>query len=112
VNATPALKRSFFTFAARYSLIAPFAAVGIALVLSRIEDPYNRYQPALFNVDILEDVAFFVCMSSLGMGIASLFGIRKHGAKRILWKALAGVLASGSLSFCVLVIIAARVCRQ
>ncbi len=49
---------------------------------------------------LLELVALLVIVSGLGLGIASLFGIRKHGARGILAPALAGI-AINALLLCI-----------
>ena len=105
--------QSFFSIAAWYCLIAPFLAAAFAVIVYRVEGPYDRFNPLPFpNQDQVEDIAFWICVSSLVLGIASLFGIRRHGWKVILWKALFGILASGFFGFCALVCIAMRVGRQ
>ena len=40
------------------------------------------------------DIAFWVCVSGLILGFSSLFGIPRHGAKVILWKAMLGMFVS------------------
>ena len=78
-----------------------------------IEGPYDRLNPHPFpNQDQVEDITFWVCLSSVVLGIASLLGIRRHGLRVILWKALLGILVSGAFGFLALVSIFMRVCRQ
>jgi hypothetical protein len=67
---------SFFTKAAWFSLIVPFL---VPLVWFSILVATTR-------MDLPAMVSFFVLLSSLGLGIASLFGVRRHGRKRIIWK--------------------------
>ena len=83
------------------------------MLLLYLEGPYDRFNPLPFpNQDHIEDIAFWICVSSLVMGIASLFGIRRHGLRVIVWRALAGILASGIFGFIAFFCIIMRVCRQ
>jgi len=75
---------SFFTFAAWYSLVVPFAAA-IA---------WFFYVAAHEVSNVSGAVWFYAELSGLVLGVVSLFGIRAHGCKRILWKAAIGIVAS------------------
>jgi membrane protein required for beta-lactamase induction len=108
-----ASNQSFFSIAAWYCLVAPFAVAGFAFTVLHVEGSYDRFNPiASPHQDQVEDILFFVCLSSLVLGIASLFGIRRHGVRVILWKALLGILASCFFGFVAFAGIATRVCRQ
>jgi hypothetical protein len=48
---------------------------------------------------ILELIALVLIMAGLCLGIAALFGIRKHGRKGILAPALVGLVLNGLLLF-------------
>lgn len=105
--------RLFFSIAAWYCLVAPFLSAGFAFWILHVEGPYDRFNPLPFpNQDQVEDIAFWVCLSSLASGIISLFGIRRHGWRVILWKALLGILASGFFGFLAFGFIVMRVARQ
>ena len=39
-------------------------------------------------------------------GIVSLFGIRKHGVRPILWKAIIGIVASLAMGFAIVLLMA------
>jgi hypothetical protein len=110
----------FFSYAAWYSLLAPFAAAGITRLVIEIENMEGSFDSkyrathahACPIADSVEDIAFFVCISSFALGIASLFGIRSVGAGRILWKAVPGILASGFFATVAYLLMCLRVCRQ
>jgi hypothetical protein len=96
---TPAGRRpSAFSVAAWISLLAPPVLSGIMVglfVLSGQASVFSRQLGGDWNgVAVLVDAVCF------GLGVFSLFGIRKHGAAFILWKAVPGVLLSGGLGFC------------
>ena len=75
---------SFFSAAAWYSLLVPFAAsISWFAFVSAHE---------LSNVSGM--IWFLAVLTSFALGVASLFGIPTHGCKRILWKAVIGILAS------------------
>lgn len=84
---------SFFTIAAWYSLLVPCSAPVVWFVILATT---NR-------LDLPGMVSFFVLLSTLALGVASLFGIPKHGRKRILWKALTGIIVSVVLGYFALV---------
>lgn len=108
-----AFSQSFFSIAAWYCLVAPFLAAGFALLVLHVEGPYDRFNPLPFpNQDQVEDIAFFICLSSFVLGVVSLFGIRRHGLRIILWKMLPGILASIFFGFLAFVSIVARIGRQ
>ena len=87
---TPSPKPSFFSIAAWYCWVAPLAATAIAITLFSKEGD-TRHHPL---GDPAVDIAFYVSISGLVLGVASLFGIRRHGARVILWKALLGIVVS------------------
>jgi hypothetical protein len=43
--------------------------------------------------------AVWANISSLALGVLSLFGIKRHGLGFILWKAVPGIIASGALGW-------------
>ena len=98
-----ASKRSFFSVAAWYCLVAPFVAAGFGTTIFLKYYQYERWQPQSFPTEYQAiSITFFICLSSFLLGIASLFGISRHGIKVILWKAVIGILAScfvGLLAF-------------
>jgi hypothetical protein len=106
-------QQSFFSAAAWYCLVAPFLTAGIGLWILHVEGPYDRFNPLPFpNQDQVEDISFWICLSSFVLGLASLLGIRRHGLKVILWKALPGILASGFFGLAAFFCIFGRICRQ
>ena len=92
MNATPISKRPFFSIAAWYGLIAPFAAAAIAGWILTPE-PSDIRHPRL-SFDAVFGFVACILISSVLASITSLFGIRRHGARVIWWKALVGFLAS------------------
>jgi hypothetical protein len=75
---------SFFTKAAWFSLIIPFFVPAVWFCILA----------ATNRMDLPAMVSFFVLLSSLALGVVSLFGVRRHGRKRIVWKAVVGIVAS------------------
>ena len=105
---TPSPKPSFFSIAAWYCWIAPLVATAIATVIYSDEGDtrYHRLgDPAV-------DITFYVCVSGLVLGVVSLFGIRQHGARVILWKALLGIVVSCLCGAYAALGIWARIARQ
>jgi hypothetical protein len=90
---------SFFSFAAWYSLITPFAMAVIAVTCVAI---YAKTQ--LDCLRFVYPCAFWVFVSSFALGVSSLFGIRRHGASFILMKAVIGILASGFFGYMALIL--------
>jgi LytS/YehU family sensor histidine kinase len=82
---------SFFTVAAWYCLIVPFLAPVLAFCIF-VASGFGRFDIALI-------AALCCAVSSFIVGIVSLFGIQRHGVRRILWKALIGIAASAILGF-------------
>ena len=80
---------SFFTKAAWFSLILPFLVPVV----------WFSILAATSRMDLPAMVSFFVLLGSLALGVASLFGVRRHGPKRIVWKAVIGIVASLVLSY-------------
>jgi hypothetical protein len=86
-------QQSFFSIAAWYSLLAPVIA-GIALVLLGSLGFFSRFDSPGIDPDTVLSFMAVVLLSSVVMSIISLFGIRRHGARVILWKAALGILVS------------------
>src|ERR1041384_135789 len=105
---TPSPKPSFFSIAAWYCWIAPAVAMAIAIALYSREGD-TRYHPL---GDPAVDIAFWVSFSGLVFAVASLFGIRRHGARVILWKALLGIAVSCLCGFYAFGCIHSRIARQ
>ena len=87
---TPSPRSSFFSIAAWYCWIAPIVVTVVAIAIYSREGD-TRHHPL---GDPAVDIAFWVSISGLVLGMASLFGMRRHGAKVILWKALLGIVVS------------------
>jgi hypothetical protein len=84
---------SFFTTAAWLSLIVPFLVPVLWFCILATTS----------RLDLPAIISFFVLLSSLAFGVASLFGIPRHGRKRIVWKAAIGIIASVALGYFALV---------
>ncbi len=67
---------------------------GAALVLKRMEP-----RDAVLITLGVEGVTFLLCSLSIAFGLVALCGIPKNGARGILWRALRGMVASGTLLF-------------
>jgi hypothetical protein len=106
----PDPNKSFFTAAAWYGLIAPFTTAGIAwlILAAQGRSPRGAPDPA----DTVLGLGLIALVSSLAMSLVSLLGIRKHGARVILWKALFGILASCFFGYLFMLVGVAGVCRQ
>lgn len=94
-------KPSAFSVAAWTSLLAPPAIAGLTVGLVALSGQTGVVAPLSRQfVGDWNGVAVLMDAVCLGLGLFSLFGIRKHGAAPILWKAVPGVLLSGGLGFC------------
>jgi hypothetical protein len=90
-----ASKCSFFSIAAWYCLVAPFAAAGFASSATLKYSGHVSGQSESFpSLNDGLQIELLVCLSSFVLGGASLLGMPKHGTKVILWKALVGIVAS------------------
>jgi hypothetical protein len=91
---------SFFSIAAWMSLIVPLATLAITTAISSLSGHTSFLPPPSrhFSGD-LNGWAMLIDFVGLILGVFSLFGVRKHGAALILWKALPGVFLSGVLGF-------------
>jgi hypothetical protein len=96
-DASQPSRKPFSILAAWYSCVTPFVTAAVVTLLlfliftltpRRVEPRHADYIPLILEFSLL------VFASSLILGIASLFGIQKHGLKPILLKALVGVSAS------------------
>lgn len=81
-------KKSFFNLAAWCSFLIPFIT---AIFILKLGYNINRDSQA---ADIFLLITFSLQIFSIVLGIVSLFGISRHGARLILWKAAIGILAS------------------
>ncbi len=103
-------RKPLLVLAAAYSCITPFiVAVFIGVfyfIMYQIEVKQNHVILSRQAYGDMLEMPLFVLMSTLVSGIVSLFGIRKHGAKPILLKAIAGILASLGVGFVVYVLLA------
>ena len=104
----PSSKQSFFSIAAWYCWIAPLVVTGIATAVF-IAEGDTRYHTL---GDPAVDISFWVCISGLALGVVSLFGIRRHGARVIVWKALLGIVVSLLCGAYATLGIWARIARQ
>jgi hypothetical protein len=85
---------SIFTVAAWGCLVIPFVAPALGFVILVTSGG---------RLDIPLIAGLCLAASSFILGAISLFGIQRHGARRILWKALVGMIASLVLGFCAFV---------
>ena len=94
MNTKPNRERSFFSLSAWYALIAPLAAMTIAGVgwFVFVFLDFDRGSFRAFEI-VLGAMEFFL-LTSVIAGIVSLFGIRRHGWRVIVWKSLAGIVLS------------------
>ena len=87
-------KKSFFNRAAWLSVFIPLVTFVVTFVLFR----WDWH----ISIDVQEKYLFgagCVQVISLILGIVSLFGIRRHGARLIVWKAAIGIIASCGMGF-------------
>ena len=98
VTAKP--KRSLYGVAAWLSLLAPFATLAVVQVMSSLSGHTSFLPPPSRQFsDNLHGSALLIDFGSLVLAVFSLFGIKRHGAPFILWKAGPGILASGIFGF-------------
>lgn len=98
-NVTPTGRRpSAFSVAAWISLLVPPVLsgimVGLVLLSEQTSVLFRQFGGDWNGAAVVVDAVCF------GLGVFSLFGIRKHGAAFILWKAVPGLLLSGGLGLC------------
>ena len=79
-----------FTKAAWYSLLVPPLTPVVWFFIGLLTDG---------RLGFAFGAVFWMLVSSFIFGVASLFGIRKHCRKRILWTAVPGIIASLILGF-------------
>ena len=84
-------RKSFFNRAAWISVFTPIVTLGVAIAMVFPRDIDSNLMTYFFAG------AFCVQIASLILGIASLFGISKYGAKLILWKAILGIIGSAGM---------------
>jgi hypothetical protein len=87
---------SFFNLAAWYSLVTPFATIAAYLILCLIAAHSHRDDN--FGINFMFCLIWVQFSSFIG-GIVSLFGVKQHGVKIILWKSVIGILASCGVGF-------------
>jgi hypothetical protein len=98
--ATVKRQRSLFWVAAWLSLLAPVITLAVVVVISSLSGHVSFLpSPSRQFSGNLHGSALLIDFGSLVLGIFSLFGIRRHGAAFILWKAVPGILASGTFGF-------------
>jgi len=84
-------RKSFFNRAAWYCFCIPLvtAAATYALACAAIHKYMDSDSFVIYLI-----WAFCFQIIAIILGLLSLFGIRRHGARLILWKAAAGIAAS------------------
>src|ERR1019366_10330300 len=91
--------RPFPELAARYSLIVPFASGALSFVLIKVGQLVFHEADAIVDTHTLVLFVFWLMVSSLLMGVVSLFGIFRCGVRPILWRAAIGIIASLLIGF-------------
>jgi hypothetical protein len=89
----PTAKKPFAFQAAQASLLAPLTAVGVSIVVN--VGMGNQATP-LAKI-ITGSLCVLLIVLGLVFGIVALFGVRRHGSKGILGRAVAGVCVNGIL---------------
>jgi hypothetical protein len=89
----PSSKKPFAAQAAQASLLAPLTAVGVSIVVN--VGIGNQASP-LAKI-ITGSLCVLLIVLGLVFGIVALFGVRHHGRKGILGRAIAGVCINGIL---------------
>ncbi|HMP83704.1 MAG TPA: hypothetical protein PKA41_13480 [Verrucomicrobiota bacterium] len=95
--------RSFFSNAAWYAVFAPLASVGVIAMGVAIGD-----SPA----DYFFGIAACILISSALASIVSLFGIRRHGWRAIIWKSALGFVLSCVIYLALVVIGVGQIAHQ
>ena len=80
---------------ATYSILAVPLYLGLSL-LGRIFRVHQSPDVALLYFGIL---FAFLMLTGLAAGVVALISIRKHGASRLLWKSVIGILLIGGFSY-------------
>jgi hypothetical protein len=104
---------SFFSFAAWYCLVPPFAAATYAMTVPLKYYGTEEHNPQAAGAETAAlQVAVLLCLSSFLLGGASACGGPRYGTTVILWKALFGILASCVFGFWLILILFAQMARQ
>lgn len=87
---TPNQNRSFFSMAAWYAVFAAVAAAASSGVIwiALFNDVFGATWENVINVAFVATLFFLI--TSILASVVSLFGIRRHGWRVIVWKSLAG----------------------
>jgi hypothetical protein len=92
-NQMPVSRKSFFLFAAYYSFFVSCGTAIVAWTILAIVRSWPDSEPFV-DIGLVSALVFFIFLSSLVMGLISLFGIPRHGVRPILWKAALGIVLS------------------
>jgi hypothetical protein len=93
-------REPFAVQAAKFSLYAPFVIIVLNILLQegfKADDGSANaalVRSAKFIIGGLSAITF---LAGLVLGVVALFGISKHGAAKILWRAIAGICLNGLL---------------
>lgn len=87
----PNAKKPFAFQAAQASLLAPLTAVGVSIVVNA--GMGNQASP-LVKI-ITGSLCVLLIVLGFVFGIVALFGVRRHGKKGILGRAIAGIAING-----------------
>ena len=90
---------SFARQAALFSLLAPFVAIGINIF------GHQAVQGNRVGMIVLGGTCTLLILLGFVFGIVALIGMRKHGKKGILGKAITGVCINGVIIFFMLIAI-------
>jgi ABC-type molybdate transport system permease subunit len=89
----PSTRKPFAFQAAQASLLAPLTAVGVSIVVN--VGMANQASPSAKI--ITGSLCILLIVLGFVFGIVSLFGVRRHGKKGILGRAIAGICINGIL---------------
>ena len=95
-------RKSFFNRAAWCSFLIPLVTAAITFVLIS-EQAHKLITDNTFVLYLI--CAFCFQVISLILALWSLFGIPRHGAKLILWKAALGILASCGMGIVIFLLV-------
>jgi len=97
-------RKSFFTWAAMYSFVAPLATAAVSFAIFYGVHFLGGGPLGDGSTNFISLSGLIVVATSLILGVVSLFGIERHGARVILWKALLGILLSCVVGFGIFVL--------
>ena len=90
MNTSDRKRHDFFRHAATFCLLSPFISIVLTLF---IFIPANAAHPPRTRMDALANAVIISITTGLGIvsGIVSFLGVRRYGAKGIVWKSSIGL---------------------